>query len=172
MLFRSMGAYNFENITAALCIGKFFGVEAPDANQAIAEYVPGNMRSQVITKGSNTIILDAYNANPSSMEAAIENLAAMKAKTKVVIVGDMFELEEEAAREHARIGELLKSKNFDSVYLCGTLMQSASIQFPGAVYSSSKAGLIELLKKNPIQDSTILIKASRGIGLETILEFL
>ncbi|MCE7862766.1 MAG: UDP-N-acetylmuramoyl-tripeptide--D-alanyl-D-alanine ligase [Bacteroidetes bacterium CHB5] len=167
-----MGAYNFENITAALCIGKFFGVEAPDANQAIAEYVPGNMRSQVITKGSNTIILDAYNANPSSMEAAIENLAAMKAKTKVVIVGDMFELEEEAAREHARIGELLKSKNFDSVYLCGTLMQSASIQFPGAVYSSSKAGLIELLKKNPIQDSTILIKASRGIGLETILEFL
>lgn len=167
-----MGAYNFENITAALCIGKFFGVAATDANRAIAEYVPGNMRSQVITKGSNTIILDAYNANPSSMEAAIENLAAMKAKKKVAIVGDMFELEEEAAKEHARIGELLKSKNFDSVYLCGALMQSASAQFPGAVYSSSKAGLIALLKKNPIQDSTILVKASRGIGLETILEFL
>lgn len=167
-----MGAYNFENIVAALCIGKFFGVAANDANRAIAEYVPGNMRSQVMAKGTNTIILDAYNANPSSMEAAIENLAAMKAKKKVAIVGDMFELEEEAATEHARIGELLKHKNFDTVILCGSLMLSAKAKVENAIYCEQKLELVEWLKKNPIRDATILVKASRGIGLETILDFL
>ena len=167
-----MGVYNFENIAAALCIGKFFGVEANDANRAIAEYVPGNMRSQVMAKGTNTIILDAYNANPSSMEAAIENLAAMKAKKKVAIVGDMFELEGEAATEHARIGELLKSKNFDKVILCGSLMQSAKVQFESAIYCEQKSELVEWLKKNPINDAAILVKASRGIGLETIVDYL
>lgn len=167
-----MGSYNFENIAVALCIGKFFGVETKAANQAIAEYVPGNMRSQVMIKASNTIILDAYNANPSSMEAAIENLAAMKAKKRVAIVGDMFELEEEAEKEHARIGELLKSKNFDAVYLCGSLMQSAKAKVETAIYFEHKSELVEWLKKNPISDATILVKASRGIGLETIVEYL
>lgn len=167
-----MGAYNFENIAAALCIGKFFGVEAQAANQAIAEYVPGNMRSQVITKGTNTIILDAYNANPSSMEAAIENLASMKAKKKVAIVGDMFELEEEAAKEHARIGELLRNKKFDQVYLCGELMSAARKVFPEALYFGKKEQLIEMLKQNPIAGATVLVKASRGIGLETVVEYL
>jgi len=138
----------------------------------VAEYVPGNMRSQIVKKGSNTIILDAYNANPSSMEAAIENLASMKAKKKVVIMGDMFELEEEAAKEHARIGELLKAKNFDAVYLCGSLMQSAKANFADAIYCEQKEELVELLKRSPITDATILVKASRGIGLETILEYL
>src|SRR6478609_3368994 len=78
-----IGSYNFENIAAALCIGKYFGVEEKLANTAIAEYVPGNMRSQVIKKGDNTVILDAYNANPSSMQAAIDNLADMRAGKKV-----------------------------------------------------------------------------------------
>lgn len=167
-----MGAYNFENIAAALCIGKFFGVAANDANRAIAEYVPSNMRSQVIVKGTNTIILDAYNANPSSMEAAIENLAAMKAKKKVAIVGDMFELEEEAATEHARIGELLRNKKFDQVYLCGGLMSEARKVFPEALYFEKKEQLIEMLKQNPIAGATVLVKASRGIGLETVVEYL
>jgi len=167
-----MGAYNFENIAVALCIGKFFGVDAHEANHAVAEYVPGNMRSQIIKKGDNTIILDAYNANPSSMEAAILNLASMKASKKVAILGDMFELEEEAAKEHKRIGELLKEKKFDQVYLCGLLMQSAKEEIPSAHYFEKKEQLIEALKKSPIHDSTILIKASRGIGLETIVEHL
>lgn len=167
-----MGSYNFENIAAALCIGKFFGVDAKDANCAIAEYVPGNMRSQIIKKNSNTIILDAYNANPSSMEAAIVNLAAMQAPKKVVILGDMFELEEEAEKEHHRIGELLKEKKFDRAYLCGKLMESAKVLFPEARYFENKELLIAELKANPIADSTILVKASRGIGLETIVEYL
>jgi UDP-N-acetylmuramoyl-tripeptide--D-alanyl-D-alanine ligase len=167
-----VGTYNFENILAALCIGKFFGVSAKEANGAIAEYVPGNMRSQIIEKGSNTIILDAYNANPSSMEAAINNLAAMKALRKVVILGDMFELEGEAESEHKKMGRLLLKKNFDDVYLCGKLMSSAKRAYPEAHYFETKEALLELLKTNLIQNATILIKASRGIGLESVVEYL
>ncbi len=167
-----MGAYNFENIAVALCIGKFFGVDANHANRAVADYVPGNMRSQIVMKGTNTIILDAYNANPSSMEAAILNLASMSAIKKVVVLGDMFELEDEAESEHKRIGELLKEKKFDGVYLCGKLMKSAKVFFPEAKYFENKDLLMAELKAKPIRDSTILVKASRGVGLESIVELL
>ena len=166
------GNYNFENIAVALCIGKYFQVSPTLANEAIADYVPGNMRSQVISKGSNTIILDAYNANPSSMEAAIENLSAIDAINKVVILGDMFELEEEAEKEHRLLGKLLGKKKFDRVYLCGHLMKSAKEVLPGAFYFEKKEQLMDALKKNPLEHATILIKASRGIGLETVLDFM
>ena len=169
---RLIGAYNFENIMAALCIGKYFGVSSDDANAAIEQYEPGNMRSQMVKKGTNTIILDAYNANPSSMQAAVENLAAMNSNNKVVILGDMFELEEEAEKEHRLIGQLLQDKNFDQVYLCGKLFKSALPEIPEAKYFENKTALIESLKMHPISDSTILVKASRGIGLETIVEYL
>lgn len=167
-----IGAYNFENIATALCIGKYFGVEAVKANEGIAEYVAGNMRSQVITKGTNTIILDAYNANPSSMAAAIENLAGMKAENKVAIVGDMFELEEEAEKEHRLMGELLSAKQFAQVYLCGLLMKSASQAMPQALYFETRDLLIAHLQKNPVEKATILIKASRGMGLEKCVDVL
>jgi len=166
------GKYNFENIAAALCIGKYFEVDSKLANQGIAEYTPGNMRSQVIKKGSNTIILDAYNANPSSMEAAIENLSSITSENKVVILGDMFELEEEAEREHRLLGELIAKKKFSRVYLCGMLMKSAKAILPAALYFEKKDELIEELKKNPLNNATVLIKASRGIGLETVLDFI
>ena len=167
-----MGEYNFENMAVALCVGKFFGVEAHDANQAVAGYVPGNMRSQIVKKGSNTIILDAYNANPSSMEAAILNLASMDAKKKIAILGDMFELEDEAESEHKRIGELLKEKKIDRVYLCGKLMKSAKGSFPETHYFETKDLLMAELKSNPISGATILVKASRSVGLETIVDYL
>ncbi|HPM29544.1 MAG TPA: UDP-N-acetylmuramoyl-tripeptide--D-alanyl-D-alanine ligase [Chryseolinea sp.] len=167
-----IGGYNFENMATALCIGKYFGVDADEANRAIAEYSPGNMRSQVMQKGSNTIILDAYNANPSSMQAAIENLASMKVEHKVAIVGDMFELEGEAEKEHRNLGMLLREKKIDRVYLCGKLVASAKSELPEALHFESKALLMEELKNNPISNSTILVKASRGIGLETILDYL
>ncbi len=166
------GAYNFENIAVALCLGKYFEVDAKQSNDAIAEYVPGNMRSQIVKKGSNVIVLDAYNANPSSMEAAIENLADMKAEKKVAILGDMFELEEEAEKEHRYIGSLLRAKKFDRVYLCGKLMQAAREELPQALLFENKNLLIEELKQRPITDATILIKASRGMGLETVLDSL
>lgn len=167
-----IGAYNFENIAAALCIGKFFGVEDRLANEAIAEYTPGNMRSQVLQKGTNTIILDAYNANPSSMEAAINNLAEMKATRKIVMLGDMYELEEEAEPEHKKLGTTLKAKGIKEAYLCGKLIQVAKETFPEAKFFTTKEELYEQLKQNPIQHATILIKASRGMAMEKVLDYI
>lgn len=171
-----MGEYNFENIAVALCIGKFFGVKSHEANKAIEEYIPGSMRSQVLKKGTNTIILDAYNANPSSMEVAINNLSAMSAKHKVAILGDMYELEDEAEAEHQKIGQLLKDKNIAHAYVCGELMKAATRTLSGSDSSirhfNTKEELIEHLRRYPIQDSTILVKASRGMALEKIVDFL
>lgn len=165
-----IGAYNFENVANALCIGKFFGVDATLALQAVAEYEPANMRSQVIRKNSNTIILDAYNANPSSMEAAIKNLAGMKAQHKVLILGDMFELEEEAETEHRHIGKLILDLGFTDVLLCGELMRFAAKEFPKAKHFFKKEDLLAHLKQNPISQATVLVKASRGIGLESVMD--
>lgn len=167
-----IGSYNFENIACALCLGKYFGVEAQSANRAVAEYTPGNMRSQVVNKASNTIILDAYNANPSSMEAAIASLAAMKTRNKVAILGDMFELEGEADQEHQRIGAFLKSKGLTNVYLCGNLFKTALHEIPNAKYFPNKEDLILELKTYPIANATVLVKASRGMGLEAIVDYL
>lgn len=167
-----LGKYNFENIAAALCIGKFFGVDPARANAAVASYVPSNMRSQVVQKGSNTIILDAYNANPSSMKAAIENLSLMKANRKVLILGDMFELEEEAEKEHQELGKLIQTLGFNEVYLCGNLMRVAQLEIPAAKQFGKKEDLIAELNKNTFNDATILVKASRGIGLESVIEYL
>ena len=166
------GGYNFENVAVALCIGKYFGVNPQEAREAIAAYAPGNMRSQLVKTGSNTIILDAYNANPSSMVAAIENLDDMRALNKIVILGDMFELESEAETEHRAIGKLLAEKKFNQVYLCGTLMKHAYAELPSAQYAEKKEDLINLLRQNLPTHATILVKASRAIGLESVVEVL
>ena len=167
-----IGTYNFENIAAALCIGKYFNVDPVQSNRAIGAYEPSNMRSQLVKKDGNTIILDAYNANPSSMKVAIENIAAIKGDRKTLILGDMFELEEEAETEHRGIGKLLRSYKFENVILCGRLMKFAKEEYSPALLFETKDELIAGLKKNPIKDSIILVKASRGIGLETVVEFL
>jgi UDP-N-acetylmuramoyl-tripeptide--D-alanyl-D-alanine ligase len=167
-----VGTYNFENIAAALCIGKYFEVDASRANEAVRSYEPGNMRSQLVKKGGNTIILDAYNANPSSMKAAIENMAAMNAPVKALILGDMFELEGEAEVEHRNVGKLLKAHGFNRVLLCGKLMRAAKEEYPDALLFETKDALIEELKSHPLKDASVLVKASRGIGLETVVEFI
>lgn len=167
-----VGTYNFENIAAALCIGKYFEVDASKANAAVRLYEPGNMRSQLVKKGDNTIILDAYNANPSSMKAAIENMAAMNVPAKALILGDMFELEGEAELEHRNIGKLLKSNRFDRVLLCGKLMRAAKEEYPDALLFETKESLIDELKDHPIKGAAVLVKASRGIGLETVVDFI
>ncbi len=166
------GGYNFENVAVALCIGKYFGVPEADAHVAVAGYTPANMRSQIIKKGSNTIILDAYNANPSSMEAAIKNLASMNSENKAAILGDMFELGEESENEHRAIGKLLRDCQFKQVLLCGSLMRWAKVEYPQAIHFEKKDSLIDYLKTNRIENSTILVKASRGIGLETVVDYL
>lgn len=169
---RLIGAYNFENMAAALCIGKFFEVPADAANQAVSQYKPENKRSQVMQKGSNTVILDAYNANPDSMQAAIKNLEAMKTPNKAVVLGDMYELGEDSPQEHRAIGTLLNQCHFQHIYLCGSMMEDAYKACPQAHYFADKPTLEQYLKSHPLSNATILLKASRGIALETILELL
>jgi UDP-N-acetylmuramoyl-tripeptide--D-alanyl-D-alanine ligase len=167
-----IGQYNFENIAVALCLGKYFGVDTVLANQAVAEYTPANMRSQVIKKNTNTIILDAYNANPSSMMAAIDTIAGIKSGRKVLILGDMFELEEEAEAEHRNIGKHIRELGFTEVFLCGSLMSSAAKEFPVARHFYTRNELIDALREYTMDHATILIKASRGMALEAVVEVL
>ena len=167
------GSYNFENIAAALAIGSYFGVPSDLANEAVAEYNPDNNRSQIIEKGTNSILLDAYNANPSSMSASIQNFINLKTnKQKVVILGDMLELGEEAPVEHQAIGELIAKGNFALVILFGELMASALVSLPNAFYFTDKFSLHNWLIDKGLQNSYILIKGSRGVSLETTLQFL
>jgi UDP-N-acetylmuramoyl-tripeptide--D-alanyl-D-alanine ligase len=167
-----IGAYNFDNIAAALCIGKYFEVSNDAALRAIGDYVPSNNRSQIINRGSNTIIMDAYNANPSSMQAAIENIDGMHAEKKVLILGDMFELEEEAESEHRKLGELISNKNFGEVLFCGKLMSYAAELDSRAYHFNDKQELINYLKNKKYENTLFLLKASRGIGLETVVDYL
>ncbi|MFD2246410.1 UDP-N-acetylmuramoyl-tripeptide--D-alanyl-D-alanine ligase [Pontibacter ruber] len=167
-----MGSYNYENMAAAACIGKFFGVPLEKANQAIANYSPVNNRSQVLQKDSNTIILDAYNANPTSMAAAVRNFGSMKAPRKVVILGDMFEMGSESAAEHKLLGETVATQPFDTVLLCGKDMQYAAEVNSNFLYFETKPELTQWLQEHPVSESYVLVKGSRGMGLETLVEVL
>lgn len=167
-----VGEYNFENIAIALTIGKFFDVNSLAAKEAIGSYVPGNMRSQIMLKGSNTIVLDAYNANPSSMEAAVKSLSKMKAQKRIAILGDMYELEEESEKEHRRLGELLAEYKIDKGLFCGKLIKAARRPGYGITFFDSKEELINYLKANPITNATVLVKASRGMAMESIVDYL
>ena len=159
-------------MAAAACIGKYFGVPLEKANTAIANYSPVNNRSQVMQKGSNTLILDAYNANPTSMAAAIRNFGGMDASRKVVIVGDMLEMGSESAAEHKAIGEIIAEQNFDTVLLCGPEMKHATSADSKFHYFATKAELQSWLQANPVSESYVLVKGSRGMGLETLVEML
>ena len=167
-----MGAYNFDNIAAAACIGKFFGVPAGKINEALANYIPANNRSQIIEKNTNFILLDAYNANPSSMEAAIKNFGSSAGNPKVLIVGDMFELGTESESEHRKLGELIAQQPIETVWLCGKEMKAAAQVNPAFRHFETKAELENHLKENPVKNSYLFIKGSRGMGLETLLNLL
>ncbi len=167
-----VGSYNFDNIATALCIGKYFNVSEEKARHALASYSPRNNRSQIINKGSNIIILDAYNANPTSMEKALENLAQMKVKSKLVIIGDMFELGEDSKAEHQTIGKLVKDLNFTNCIFCGESMKFAYESCGRGHYFKTRDLLIDFLKNTKFSETTLLIKASRGMALEGIVEYL
>jgi UDP-N-acetylmuramoyl-tripeptide--D-alanyl-D-alanine ligase len=166
------GRYNFENIAAALAIGEYFGVPTYEVNQAVAAYNPTNNRSQIIQKGTNTVIMDAYNANPSSMAASIENFGKLKAERKMVILGDMLELGAESPEEHLALGKLVAQQKFDTVILAGKLMQDALPALPKAYYFPDKFSLHNWIVDHPQQDTYVLIKGSRGMGLETVVPYL
>lgn len=167
-----VGAYNYDNIATALCVAKYFNVQDKKANEAVANYTPSNNRSQIIRKHGNSIILDAYNANPSSMEKALENLANMNSSQKIAIVGDMFELGDDTQAEHSQVGKKIKELNIQNAIFCGESMRFAYEAFGHGNYMKTKDLLIAYLKENKFSDATILIKASRGMALEDIVEYL
>lgn len=165
-----IGKYNINNIAAAITIGVFFKVPEKDIKKAIETYVPTNNRSQLINLGTNTIFMDAYNANPSSMKVALENFNQVEGNSKIVILGDMFELGETSLQEHQAIADLTQQLNFSQVYLIGSHFSSTT---------STKAYRykdLEQFKKevnfSSIKNTTILIKGSRGMALERVLELL
>lgn len=166
-----VGNYNFENLLAAACIGKYFEVDPLLIQEAIAEYTPSNNRSQLIQKEKNTIIMDAYNANPTSMMAALSNFASIRHDDKCVILGDMLELGDLSAEEHQKIADFIEEQNFTEVFLVGPQFKNTT-----SITEKKKFDQVELLsnylKTQPIENKLILIKGSRGIHLEKILELL
>ena len=164
------GAYNFPNCAIAVLIGKHFKIPMPDIKEALEGYVPENNRSQLVQKNDLQIMLDAYNANPSSMEVALRHLAGLKVEKKIAILGDMFELGEASEREHQSIADLGASLGIDTLYLVGEAFSSIHTE---AKQFRSFEELAASLKKQPIKGpATLLIKASRGMALERLLDYL
>jgi UDP-N-acetylmuramoyl-tripeptide--D-alanyl-D-alanine ligase len=164
-----IGNYNFTNMCAAVTIGNYFKVNLTDIKGALESYQPNNNRSQIIKKGSNNIILDAYNANPTSMKAALESFQLMEAKNKIVILGDMFELGDFKTEEHQKIADLTLDANFNTVLFVGNIFNE--VETPFLKFKEFKALEKHLKTHNPTH-STLLIKGSRGMKLERVLELL
>jgi len=165
-----IGAYNFNNISAAIAIGKYFEVSDQDIKTAIENYSPTNNRSQIINKETNQIILDAYNANPSSMKVALENLSNLSAAHKIVILGDMFELGNDSLQEHQYITDQLNKIELDKAYLIGEAFYKTSSDSKNLQQFRNFDDFKDAFINDNIQNSTILIKASRGMALERVLD--
>lgn len=164
-----IGAYNFENALAAVTLGRFFRIDEIDIKKALEEYIPSNNRSQLKQTEKNVLFLDAYNANPSSMKVAVENFANMTRKNKVLILGDMLELGADSEKEHAVLLDLIEEKKLQEVYLVGAIFckVNANKQFKAF---PKIADLFDVLEKADLHNQYILIKGSRGIRLEQVIE--
>ncbi len=167
-----IGAYNFNNISAAITIGQHFDVSDNDIKYAIESYIPDNNRSQIINKSSNTIVLDAYNANPTSMAAALDNFNTMEGNYKVAILGDMFELGHDAEKEHHSLAKYTSRLNIDTVYFVGSNFYNAKFQSSILIYCKTFEDLEKAIKQKSIKHSSILIKGSRGMALERVLKII
>lgn len=163
-----IGSYNFTNISAAITIGNYFKVSNEEIKNAIENYIPSNNRSEIIETNKNKIILDAYNANPTSIKAALKSFVEYKTDHKTIILGDMFELGEFSSIEHQKVVDFVSSANFDSVFFVGS-------NFSKTTSNHLKFKTLEALEKyllnKPIKNSTILIKGSRGVALEKIVPY-
>ncbi|HRP54834.1 UDP-N-acetylmuramoyl-tripeptide--D-alanyl-D-alanine ligase [Agriterribacter sp.] len=164
-----VGDYNLPNILAAVATGRYFNVKDDKIKAAIEAYHPSNSRSQLIDKGSNKIILDAYNANPSSMKAAIENFAGTAGSNKILILGAMMELGKESAREHEDLVELLKHYLWKDVILVGG--DFAHLVHPFRFFNTTQEAR-EWLLQHPSENSVFLVKGSRSMQMETIADVL
>lgn len=164
-----IGAYNFSNIAAAIAIGTYFKVSSEKIKAAIEAYIPTNNRSQRIEKNTNQIILDAYNANPTSMLAALENFKQTEGEAKVLFLGDMFELGTEAASEHQKITDYLSKNNLGKTYLLGSNFFNTKTNASNIQKFETFEAFTAQFSENSIHHSIILIKGSRGMALERIL---
>lgn len=162
------GTYNFENILAAICIGQFFGLTPHEINNGLANYFPTNNRSQLAKTEQNTVICDFYNANPSSMAAALNNLNTLSATNKTAIVGDMFELGEEAPIQHQKVIELAMSLQLDNRIFIGKNFYEFKDKFD-ALFFNTPEEASAYLSTNPIAEHLVLLKGSRGMALERLL---
>ena len=164
-----VGAYNFSNIMAAIAVGQYFKVPISDIQQAISSYIPTNSRSQILHKGSNTFILDAYNANPSSMIQAIKNFAHIKHDYKILLLGDMKELGADSIQEHQSMVDLIKTYNFSSVFLIGP--EFAKTEHPKGWSIESMEKAAEIITAKKLYHAMILVKGSRTMQMERMLDY-
>lgn len=167
-----IGLYNANNINAAIAIGYHFEVPNDDIKAAIESYIPENNRSQLLTKGSNEIILDAYNANPSSMVVALENFIQLDKDNKMVIIGDMYELGNESLLEHKAIVEFLKQNSKFECHFVGKDFFANTIEKDKFYFYQTFEDFVRKLSSIKIENKTLLIKGSRGMALERILDYL
>lgn len=164
------GDYNFDNIMAAVALGLHFGMNEEEIKNGVEKYQPKNNRSQIIKTSKNTVYMDAYNANPSSMELALKNTAQMSNANKVFILGDMFELGAYAEAEHKNIIQLCQDLKLENVMLVGSEFKKYNTSAYTCFETTQEAK--DYLTKSPLQDSFVFIKGSRGMKLETLVEVL
>lgn len=165
------GSYNFENILAAICIGNFFGVSPEGINAGLSGYQPNNNRSQLTKTATNTVICDFYNANPSSMAAALKNIELLTGAHKTVIIGDMFELGEASQSQHRQLIEQAEKLNLDTLIFIGKYFYEARKTGKGHFFNTP-AEAQTFLSQHPVRNSLVLLKGSRGMALEQLLPLL
>lgn len=164
------GSFHLYNILAAASIGKVFGVNLQQVKKAVEDYIPANNRSQILKKDDNIFILDAYNANPSSMSGALADFTDYPAENKILILGDMFEMGEESEQEHLAIVKQIKADNFKQIVLVGTEFAKHAAEIPKADFLHNSEQLKEWYNKNTWQNTVFYLKGSRGMKLERMLE--
>lgn len=168
-----VGSYNADNVMAALAVGQYFGISLQEGIAAVQAYVPSNNRSQMTRTQRNTLIVDAYNANPTSMEAALRNFANVQADRKVALLGDMLELGADSAAEHQRIAGIALELGLEMVCFVGKEFTSVSDAMKGTFrLFDTSADLAGWLADHPLSDAVVLIKGSRGIRMEKVMETL
>lgn len=165
------GRYNFENVLAAICIGNNFNISDIEIKQAIESYHPKNNRSQVVETSKNRLIIDSYNANPSSMKAAIDNFGQIVLNDKVLILADMFELGTSSMREHGVVISNIQEYSFSQVILVGKSFNNYSSKKEYAFFIDAEE-LIDYITQNPILKKNVLIKGSNGMQLDKIIPYL
>ena len=164
-----IGSYNLDNVLAAVAVGRFFKIPAERISRAIAAYEPTNNRSQFKKTENNELIIDAYNANPSSMKVALDNFITMPVQPKAIILGDMRELGPTSDELHAEVVEQIKKGQFDKVFLCGEHFSKVGKEF--SPFATTEA-MTEELRRQPLKGYHILIKGSHSMGLEKLADIL